>query len=185
MRILTLAHDLESLGGLERCQLAICTALQRRGHQVSLAYLRDGDLHAEWNTITYDEAKIGSMRLVPQQPLRSGSRLVRAARRLSREPYDLVYASHYRQLQLGAATARLARVPLVFHIHNRPPASLGPVGHRQVRLPDRSVLVSQSNAEAWWQLGLDRSTTRVVLQRRRGRSLHAGGVGRWRHAVAE
>jgi glycosyltransferase involved in cell wall biosynthesis len=163
MHILTLAHDLESLGGLERCQLAVGTALQRLGHEVSLAYLRDGDLHPEWEAITFDETKVDSMRLVPQRPVRSGTRLLKAVRSLRHQRFDVVYASHYRQLQIGAATARLARIPLVFHVHNRPPVSLGPVGRRQVRLPDRSVVVSQSNAEAWWRVGLDRPSTRVVL----------------------
>jgi glycosyltransferase involved in cell wall biosynthesis len=162
MRILTLAHDLHALGGLERCQLAICTELGRRGHEISLAYLRDGDLHGQWDEVTAHQAEVGAMRIVPQQALRSTARFGRAVRGQRRAPIDLVYASHYRQLQLAAAIARSHRVPLVFHVHNIAPKALGPLGRRQVRWPHRSVVVSESNARMWWDLGLERATTRIV-----------------------
>jgi glycosyltransferase involved in cell wall biosynthesis len=162
MRILTLAHDLHPLGGLERCQLAVCAELRRRGHELSLVYLRDGDLHREWDAIASQQTHVGAMHFVPQHPLGSGVKLARAIAGLRRAPVDVVYASHYRQLQLGAAIARSAGAPLVFHVHNVAPTSLGPVGRRVVRTPDRAVVVSRSNAQQWWALGLDRAATRIV-----------------------
>jgi glycosyltransferase involved in cell wall biosynthesis len=162
MRILTLAHDLHPVGGLERCQLTVCAELHRRGHELSLVYLRDGDLHPEWDAIVSEQTQVGAMRFVPQHPLGSATKLARAIVGLRQAPVDVVYASHYRQLQLGAAIARSTGAPLVFHVHNVAPASLGPVGRRVVCTPDRAVVVSRSNAEQWWALGLERAVTRIV-----------------------
>ena len=161
MRILILAHELHPLGGLERCHLSIADELVRRGHDLSLLYLRDGDLSSEWASVTRKMTKVKAMQITPGGLVRSSGRVARAA--LGRHGHvDLVYASHYRQLQLAASMARLHRAPLVFHVHNVAPRSLGPVGRRQVRWPTRSVAVSHSNARLWWALGQDPSTTRII-----------------------
>ena len=162
MRILALADALHPLGGLERCHLDICRELDRRGDDSSLAYLRDGGLRGGWAEFTSSDHAVRSTRILPRQPWRTSMGLASAARILSAQRVDLVYASHYRQLQLATLVARVRGVPLVLHIHNVAPASLGPIGRHIVGLPDRVMAVSRSAADQWHAIGVRPERTRIV-----------------------
>jgi glycosyltransferase involved in cell wall biosynthesis len=162
MRLLTIADDLSTAGGLERVHHDINRRLAARGHQIALLYESDGDLSSSWASFTRSQVKVDGFRgggssMLGAASLRSALRLGHAVRP------DLVYACRHLQLMHAQAAGRFGRAPVVCHLHTPPPRERMLRRHLMVlNRTARFVSVSDFNAGQWVRAGINPELVEVV-----------------------
>jgi glycosyltransferase involved in cell wall biosynthesis len=149
VHILALANELAPTGGLERVQLEVHQALHHRGHRTTLVHETGGELAPSWTACTERRVQIPTARFLPGHPARTARSIRTVSRTIRQARPDVVYLHWYRHLHLAAPAARALGIPIVQHIHAPPPASLGPVGRRLIRVPAAAVAVSRHTATGW------------------------------------
>jgi glycosyltransferase involved in cell wall biosynthesis len=159
MRILTLAAELDAVGGLERAQLQTCIQLRNRGHQIELLFTEPGDLSDAWSEVASRSVRVGGYSLYRGDPVGTARAVGGVVRQIRRLAPDVVYFHHHRHA-LGPA---LAGRPSVCHMHLPPP----PQDSRQDRFAlsrvTGFVAVSQFTARQWTeQLGLAPGRIQIV-----------------------
>jgi glycosyltransferase involved in cell wall biosynthesis len=159
MRILTLAAELDAVGGLERAQLQTCIQLRNRGHEIELMFTEPGDLSDAWSEVASRAVRVDGYSLYRGDPVATTRAVGRVVRQIRRLAPDVVYFHHHRHA-LGPA---LAGRPSVCHMHLPPP----PQDSRQDRFALSRVTVfvavSQFTAGQWTeQLGLAPGRIEIV-----------------------
>ena len=159
MRVLTLAAELDAVGGLERAQLQTCIQLRNRGHEIELLFTEPGDLSDAWSEVATRAVRVGGYSLYRGDPVGTARAVGGVVRQIRRLAPDVVYFHHHRHA-LGPA---LAGRPSLCHMHLPPP----PQDSRQDRFAlsrvTEFVAVSQFTAGQWTEhLGLTEGRIKIV-----------------------
>jgi glycosyltransferase involved in cell wall biosynthesis len=114
MRILELINNLE-IGGAERMVVDLSIGLQQRGHQVTVACLREtGPLAAILNDAGIEVIALGKASGISPRTVRA------LARQLTDHEIDVVHTHNPIVHHYGTSSARLARVPLAINTLHGP-----------------------------------------------------------------
>lgn len=117
MKILQIIDDLR-IGGAQKLQLGFAPAAHERGHDVTVATLREipgSPIPAQLESLGTPVVLIEGTRLIDLR------RLPRLIRLLRRERFDVVHTHLLESNILGAIAGRLAATPVVGSLHNTEP----------------------------------------------------------------
>jgi glycosyltransferase involved in cell wall biosynthesis len=162
MRLLTLADDLSTAGGLERVHHDVNRHLAARGHVIDLLYESDGDLSDSWDGFTGRQVQIsgyrrGDLSLRGLRSLASALELGRSTRP------DLIYACRHIQLLHAQVAGRFGRTPVICHLHTPPPRERMRRRHLLwLNRTTRLVFVSEFTAAQWVRAGVRPELVEVV-----------------------
>lgn len=164
MRVLVVARDLGSDGGIERCQLAICQGLAQRGHMIDLVYQQPGDLLREWQDISTRMKRVGTYLWDGRRPARLAGGFALSVRAALGVRPDVIYTHFPEHNFYGAVLGALWRRPVVAHLHlpcdgERNPSTQIRVGIDRVQ---RFISVSEATAREWMGLGIPGAMMDVV-----------------------
>lgn len=158
MHILITLESLDSHGGVEIQSLLVSKELVRRGHTIEILFIEDGELRSD-----YEE--LGSVTQVPtfsfsrKHAVSDLRRLGPMFRSVMRARPDVVYLQRAKEVVAGFIGSRLARAPLVVHLH-------GVRSNRAALLADRFgvryMAVSRFVRDAWTEAGLNPDRVEVV-----------------------
>jgi glycosyltransferase involved in cell wall biosynthesis len=149
MRVLMLAEELRSLGGVEQSSFGLAKRLAGAGHDIDLVYGREGDISDQWFDVCRRRLALGSVMLPRRrQPARTCMRVLRTLEFCARFPPEVIYCQTMYQLPLGRAVSRTMRRPVVLHLRSGPPAA-SRANLRRLHGVSRAISVSASTAEAW------------------------------------
>ena len=162
LRVLTITGDLTSMGGLDRCQLAIARGLDHRDCEIDLVYRTAGDFYEDWRLFANRVVRIPAVNIDRRRPITSLPGFIKSVLTTRTLRPDIVYTHHLSHLDLGAAASVLSRRKLVSHIHNVAPASLGHAGTALTHRVTRFIAVSHATANLWIKLGLPSEKVDVV-----------------------
>ena len=159
MRVLTLADELDAVGGLERAQLQTCTQLRDHGHEIQLLFTQAGDLSDAWAQVATRAVRVGGYALYRGDPLGTGRNVATVVRQIRRLKPDVVYFHHHRH----ALAPALAGRPSLCHMHLPPPPQDSRQDSFALGRVDEFVAVSQFTANQWTdQLGLAADRIHIV-----------------------
>lgn len=161
MNVLFLEEWPRFVGGSERMSLALCGHAARRGHHVSMAYARPGDMVDAY-------ARAGArVHQIPATPiavrhlptaLRSITALANVVRR---GKADVVFTSQVNYVSLLAAVGQVTGARTGVHlglVYNYP----SPVFRTGARLIDLAVAPSEQSADGWRQKDWPSKSLRVI-----------------------
>ena len=150
-------------GGQELSLLDECIDLAKRGHEVTLGYVIEGDLLPR-----YEAAGVATLRL-PGIALGEGAgripalgRLARSALLAARTKPDVVCINQYLDTLFGSMVARLRHAPLVCHLRLFPPDRFCGQWRIGLRAVTRFIAVSGAVRDAWVDRGVEPTTIDVV-----------------------
>lgn len=155
MRILTVdRHPSSANGGQEWSLLEECVGLARKGHDVTLGYVTEGDFLDRHRAAGVKTVKMSGVELVPSAYPSSAARFGRSALRSRGVPADVVCMNQYHDALFGRAVTVGRDVPLVCHLRLLPPVA----PCRQWRLGlsgvDRFIAASRCVHDAWMEAAL-------------------------------
>lgn len=167
MRILTGTEVLAPAGGIEVCVYEDSIALADRGHAVELLYTRDGVQRSalEQHGISLQ----GPERFLfdPRHPMRDLASFVRSGREVRQLGVDVLWLNRPENVAWAQVVSRIARVPLVVHLHHAPNYRL----ERQTMCGvARFIAVSEYMKSVWSAVGVppmsaSRSSRTLLLSR--------------------
>ncbi|WP_157887745.1 glycosyltransferase family 4 protein [Frondihabitans sp. PAMC 28766] len=159
LRILTSTEFLEPVGGIELCLDEDTRALVADGHAVEILYARDGSMRRGFEAEGVRMTGPFSFLFRPNHALRDLARFVRAARAARRSHADVLWLNRPEYLVWGQVVARIARLPLVVHLHHAPNYNnLGLLSRRVARF----VAVSDYMKQEWVDRGIPEDRVAVV-----------------------
>ena len=186
VRILANTADLSPNTGITVQTLQVTEELARRGHQVDLVYLQDGDYRGRLFLL---------LSVHPGECRRStsgcGTRSAthpdwcRGSDAGLRTRPDVIYLNRFRPLPWALATGTLARAPVVCHLHGLIGLEKPPVNRALSRLTARFICVSQFVRDRFVELGGDPARTVVVHNGIDVADYPSGDIGRRAAARAE
>ena len=159
MRILANIHALSSSGGIEQIVFQTSKELARRGHELDLLYVQDGDLSEDYRSFCQSLTRVPTFNFARSNAARDLARLVPAVRAGRRCRPDVIYISRFQEVTYGILTGWTSRAPVVCHLHyltqHGPTRLMG----RQVR---RFIAVSEATRREWIHAGLDPAWIEVI-----------------------
>ena len=148
-RLLTVADDLDAIGGAEIAQLRVIAGLASTGWLVDLLYVSRGDLWPQWKALASRTRTVRATRLQRDAPLRSGLGTVGALVGIMRSDTQVVYLHNPGDLPPALLASRLKRVPLAVHLHLPPPFRQPRWLNHLIRRADAVITPSVDTAERW------------------------------------
>jgi glycosyltransferase involved in cell wall biosynthesis len=185
VRILANTADLSPNTGIAVQTLQVTEELARRGHQVDLVYLQDGDYRERYSSFCQSIQQVPALDLGLRHALRDAPRLVPGVRAGLRTRPDVVYLNRFRPLPWALATGTLARAPVVCHLHGLIGLEKPAVNRALSRLTARFICVSRFVRDRFVELGGDPARTVVVHNGIDVADYPAGDIGRRAAARAE
>jgi len=149
MRVLTVANQLGSWGGMERSQLTVCRALAERGHRIDLVYVDAGDFTEEWRQVADSMTTVASTLPRTRAPLTTSYAVLEAAQGVRDLQPDVIYVYRYLDLPFASAVGRLTRAPVVLHLGLPEPDRLPFVIRRSLPTVAMTLAVSYDTAARW------------------------------------
>ncbi len=161
MKVLLASHRAEILGGGEESLLELTRALGAAGHERILACPGDGEVAARARAAGAEIWRLSMPRLGGPRVLAWPVSVLALARRLRRAGVEVVHANTSRAMAYCAPAARLAGLPVIWHVRvSDPDPRLDPI---LGSLADRIVVISDAVAArfAAARPGLRRRVRRV------------------------
>ena len=159
MRVLTTAAFLNYLGGIEVCTIEDTSALVARGHRVQVLYSFDGEQRAAYEASGVAVEGPVSFEFGVNRAARDLMRFTGAARLARRFRPDVLWLSRPEHVLWAQVVSRLARVPLVVHLHHAP-------NYGRTRLVtlgvERFIAVSDYMKRLWVESGVPADSITVV-----------------------
>jgi glycosyltransferase involved in cell wall biosynthesis len=159
MRLLINSTTLGPTGGYELQVFETSRELARRGHEIHLVYLEDGELTEEFRSFCASTTRVPSLRASLGHAGRDLVRTIPAIRAGLRANPDVVYLHGSWYLSYGVPVARMTRSPLVCHVHGARPMHSG---HFLLHQVQRFISVSGYIRDQWVSMGVDRERIEVV-----------------------
>ncbi|HVB92668.1 MAG TPA: glycosyltransferase family 4 protein [Acidimicrobiales bacterium] len=159
MRILIFDESLAPIGGVEVQTLFVCRELARRGHEIDLVYLQDGELHSEFQEVCRKVTQVPTFRFSRKRPIHSGRRLVSLIRAVLSSRPDVICVQRTGEIAGALVAGRLARAPVVCHLHG---FRSGGCGRRKGSQVAKFIAVSNFIKDKWVAEGLEPSWIEVV-----------------------
>jgi glycosyltransferase involved in cell wall biosynthesis len=159
MRILVFAEFLAPLGGVEVQSLYVCRELARRGHEVDVLYVEDGDLRPEFEAACHRVTRVPTFRFHTANGWRDAVHVLPVVRAVVRSRPKVIYLQ--KPLEIGAAVlaGKLVRAPVVCHLHA---FEAGECGHRKGSFVKKFIAVSQYLRAKWVDDAFDADWVEVV-----------------------
>lgn len=186
MHIIVLENEPSSLrGGQELSLLDVCRGLSQRGHDISLIYLKEGDLLKQYQEICSHIIKVNGYwieRGSRRKRVTSIFKLLGDIWKIPKTKNTIVYSNYYIYCFFGYTLALSKNIPLVCHFRLPPPSSkwtmdLTPYVNRK-RVKDllfppgqwvfglkgvkKFIALSNQTKYAWAELGFDEKKIDVV-----------------------
>lgn len=122
MKILVLENQPSSeLGGQELSLLDVCQGLAKRGHQIHLLFLKEGDLLERYKEFAVGLTRVGRYAIDRRRTLTSGVEWLGSIKTALRSRPDVIYTNQYHDTLFGGVLSRLKRRPFVCHLRLMPP----------------------------------------------------------------
>ena len=153
------ANILAPIGGVEVNLLEIGRELAHRGHTIDLAYLVDGMYRDDYSAFCPSLRQVRGFSFSRRQALADLRRIIPSAWAASRKRPDVVYVNQINEIVYGAMASRLARTPLICHLHGCVASGVSPRLATQV---DRFVAVSRYVSDYWLAAGVAPDRLAVV-----------------------
>lgn len=159
VRIVVNANSLKPSGGVELQVFETTRELARRGHEIDVLYLENGDLAPEYRSFVHAMQQVPGLRLRLDHFVRDLVHVAPAVRSVIKSRADVLYVHTFFQVGFGILSAKLARVPLVCHMHGFKESS-----HLRQIVPQvsRFIVVSGFIRDKWIDAGMDPSRIEVV-----------------------
>lgn len=159
LRIITGTEALEPLGGVEICIYEDSTSLVERGHRIELLYTRSGVQRTDFEMLGVSLR--GPMRFLfdPAHPVRDLLSFVRSALAIRRLGADILWLNRPETIIWGQVVSRIARIPLVVHLHHSPNYRLEKLLMTGVK---EFIAVSQFMKDDWVASGIPADRVTVV-----------------------
>jgi glycosyltransferase involved in cell wall biosynthesis len=162
-RLLTVADELEAIGGAEIAQLRIVAGLASAGWTVDLLYVSRGDLWPQWDAIASNTQTVRATKLERAAPLRTGLGIVDTSVSIMRSGAQVVYVHNPGDLPAALAASSVRRIPLAVHLHLPPPFRQPGWLNHLIRRADCVITPSADAAERWTRAaGLRRDLVSVI-----------------------
>ncbi|MBW4526309.1 MAG: glycosyltransferase family 4 protein [Phormidium tanganyikae FI6-MK23] len=156
-------HVTSQRGGQELNLLEICRGLSQRGHQITLLYLKPGDLLAQYQSFCDRTIQISAygfdwrsfkstMQFLPS--------LIQAWQ-LSIAPDSLIFCNDYHFSLFAYLLSFFHRLPYVCYLQ-LPPINLNHQREFGLRRVDRFISVSKQTQQDWIKFGIESDRIRVV-----------------------
>ena len=116
MNVLFLEEWPRFVGGSERMSLALCGHAARRGHQVSLAYARSGDMVDAYSKAGATCHKIPATPIAVRHPITAWQSVRSLLDVVRRDRIDVLFTSQVNYVSLLTAIARMSRVRTGVHL---------------------------------------------------------------------
>lgn len=147
LRILFMCDQLAAVGGIERFSIDIATALDQKGHRISLVYRKAGEYSSDWRNICRSMVEVPTLSFSRLRSREALTALQRSAPVICKG-IDVIYVHNPWESVYGRLLATAGMTSLVCHLHLpwKPVGRLRSFGLRGV---DRYVAVSQFIAEQW------------------------------------
>jgi glycosyltransferase involved in cell wall biosynthesis len=159
LRILTSTEYLEPVGGIEMCLEEDVDSLLADGHAVEILYAREGRMRAHFESEGVRLTGPFSFLFRPRHAIGDLARFVSAARLARRSGADVLWLNRAEYLVWAQFVARIARLPLVVHLHHMPNYTrLGLLSRRVARF----VAVSDFMKHQWVARGVPAKHITVV-----------------------
>lgn len=137
------------MGGSEIAQLRIIEGLASAGWAVDLLYVHRGDLWPRWQACAADIRTLRAAGMQRDEPIRSLLGALDACVGIVRSGAQVVYLHNPADLPAALVASRLARTPIVMHLHLPPPYRQPEWLNRLLRKADALVTPSKDTAERW------------------------------------
>lgn len=151
LRILTSTADLEPSGGIELCLDEDTDALVHDGHSVEILYSTEGSMRKVYEDRGVALTGPFTFLFRPRHAVADLIRFLGSVRSVRRAHADVLWLNRAEFLVWAQFVARLARLPLVVHLHHQPHYTrLKGLSHRVARF----VAVSEYTKQRWVERGV-------------------------------
>jgi len=146
-------------GGTELNAFQVARGLAQRGHVIDLLSPRDGALAGEYRTFCRSVTRRPVFDFTRASAPRDLVRMAPAVLSAARKKPDVIYPNRFAEIVWAAAAGRLARSPVVCHLHEIRHARPGSFPNTHVR---RFIAVSEFLRRQWVAVGLNPELIDVV-----------------------
>ena len=122
VRVVVLENTLSSeLGGQELSLFDVCEGLSKKGHQIVLLYVKDGDLLDRYKSFCVEVIRVGGYCFSKSHPILSFFQLLRDIFSIKTTSDTIIYANQYLDSFFAALFSKLKNCPFVCHLRLPPP----------------------------------------------------------------
>lgn len=163
MHVIALENEPSSLrGGIEINLFDTCRGLVQRGHQVSLLYVKAGNLLEQYQEFCTHTVPVKGYRINRSQAIASLTNFWADIHKLPHLENSLVYSSHYYDSFFGFSLALARQIPFVCHFHLPPPKKLGWQWEVGLKRANQFIATSNQTKSAWVDRGFKATAINVV-----------------------
>lgn len=159
MKVLIFNESLAPLGGVEVQTLYVAQQLAGRGHEVTVIYLHDGELHADFSAVCRNVVQVPTFRISRARGLRQLFQVLPTVRTIARCRSDVICVQRSGEIACALLAGRVARAPVVCYFHGFRP---GGCGRRKGSYVSKFITVSKFIRDQWVSGGLEADWIEVV-----------------------
>ncbi|HLP87551.1 MAG TPA: glycosyltransferase family 4 protein [Nostocaceae cyanobacterium] len=164
MHIIVLENETSSLrGGQELSLFDVCLGLNKRGHEITLVYLKAGNLLDEYSKFCTKLIQVRNFRIERQKIFNSFQNILIDIIKIKTTQNSLVYTNQYHDSFFAYLLASIKNIPFVSHLRLPPPETkLGWQWNLAMKKATRLIAVSKQTKLDWIQAGFAESKIDVV-----------------------
>ncbi|MBO3463541.1 glycosyltransferase family 4 protein [Aetokthonos hydrillicola Thurmond2011] len=165
MHIIVLENEVtSSRGGQERSLLDVCQGLYNRGHNISLFYIKEGDLLNNYRAFCSNLSKVNTYRIERHNFFDSFKNFVSCNLKTKVTKNTIVYSNQYHDSFFGYTLALFKNIPFVCHLRLPPPPieKFGLQWRIGMHGAKRLIAVSQQTKLDWVNRGYQANKIDVV-----------------------
>ncbi|WP_017651765.1 glycosyltransferase family 4 protein [Fortiea contorta] len=163
MHIIVLENELSSnRGGQEISLYDVCHGLSKRGHNISLVYLKEGELISKYQDLCTELIKVNTYRIESKNIIKSCRSLIDAHVRIKTNQDSLVYSNQYHNSFFAYTLAVSKNIPFVCHLRLPPPRKFGFQWYVGMQNVSKLIAVSHQTKSDWVKRGFRENKIDVV-----------------------
>ncbi|MBW4642864.1 MAG: glycosyltransferase family 4 protein [Goleter apudmare HA4340-LM2] len=165
MHIIVLENELSSQrGGQELSLFDVCHGLHKRGHDITLLYVKQGDLSKKYYDICTEVIKVNGYRIERKKIINSIQGFFRDKIKIKATTNSLIYSNQYHDSFFAYSLALSKNIPFVCHLRLPPPTTktLGLQWSLGMHGAKRLIAVSNQTKLDWINRGFSGDKIDVV-----------------------
>ncbi|MBD3880648.1 glycosyltransferase family 4 protein [Phormidium tenue FACHB-886] len=163
MHLIVLENEPSSYrGGQELSLLEVCRSLHKRGHKISLFYIKSGDLITQYQSFCLHTIALKGYKFSKTKWFNSASSFYHSARVASTFKNSVIYTNNYQDSLFGRVLTLLNGTPFVCHIRLPCPKTLGIQAKLGLKGAAKLITISNHTQEGWVQAGFPANQFEVI-----------------------
>jgi glycosyltransferase involved in cell wall biosynthesis len=167
MHIVVLENEPSSTrGGQELSLLDVCRELNQRGHQISLIYVKEGNLLSQYHEFCDQILNVNGYAISRKNLLYSCIKfpidLLRIIRKIQFDGSTIVYSNQYHDTPFSSVLSLLKGVPAMCHLRIPPPKKMDTQRAIALKGIRHFIAVSHQTKLEWVKSGISESAIKVV-----------------------